>query len=317
MNSGNSPEIDPRMPMVGIIVLNWRGLSDTLACLASLEAITYPNVKTIVVENGSCDGSAEVIRREFPEIIVLEQDVNRGYAGGNNIGIEYMKNLGIDYVLLLNNDAEVEPVFLTDMVATLENHARGGIAGPTIYYFDQPDVIWSAGGRVDWTRGETFMIGIGEREQGQYGLDARPVEWITGCTLLMKMVVIEQIGGLDERFFAYYEESEFCIRAGRSGWHVLHVPTAKVWHKISPVAREASPQVNYYMTRNRLLFMKLIRVKAYAWVYALLFDFGMRYMNWLINPKWRGKKDQRRALLRAMLDYCRGRFGKVDLLVGS
>jgi GT2 family glycosyltransferase len=302
------------MQSVAIIVLNWRGLDDTLACLASLQAIDYPAVKIIVVENGSGDDSAEVIRAAFPEVTLLEQNINYGYAGGNNIGMQYAKTLGVDYVLLLNNDVEVKPDFLSQMMPVAEQHRFVGIIGPTIYYFAHPEKIWSAGGSVDWIRGITRMMGLNEQEVGQFGVKPRPVEWITGCALLIKMAVIEQIGGLDERFFAYYEEAEFCLRARRAGWGVIHVPTAKIWHKISPQARDASPQVNYYMSRNRLLFLKLTRAGLAAWFYTLILDYGIRSLNWSINPKWRGKKQQRLALTQAIMDYFRGRFGKVDIL---
>jgi GT2 family glycosyltransferase len=297
---------------VAIVILNWRGLSDTLACLASLEKIVYRSVKIIVIENGSGDNSADEIRLAYPDVLLLEQDHNHGFARGNNIGIQYAKKMGTDYVLLLNNDVEVEPNFLNDMVEVCEEYPFVGISGPTIYYYDHPDLIWSAGGRVDWVKGETHMVGIDQIDTGQFGTVPRAVEWITGCALLIKMQLIDQIGGLDERFFAYYEEAELCIRARRAGWGIVHVPTAKLWHKITRRARDESSQVNYYMTRNRLLFLKLTRADFSAWVYTLVFDYGIRYINWLINPKWRGKKQQRKALQAAVVDYFLGRFGKVD-----
>jgi GT2 family glycosyltransferase len=304
-------------PWVGIIILNWRGLHHTLACLKSLDNVTYPHKRVIVVENGSGDRSAEEIRAAFPSVIVLEQHENYGFAKGNNIGIDYAKSQGMDYVLLLNNDVEVEPGFLNLLVGELERQENAGIAGPTIYYFDQPDILWSAGGGVDWKKGNTYMIGDGQRDQGQFGALAREVEWITGCALLIKMEVIHSVGGLDERFFAYYEETEFCIRARRAGWTILHVPPARIWHKISLAAREASPQVNYYMTRNRLLFLKLVKAGIAAMIYTLILEFGFRYVNWFINPKWRSKRQQRYALLRGVLDYCRGKFGKMDIQESS
>jgi GT2 family glycosyltransferase len=313
MISASSPDNNHTMPWVGIIILNWRGLSDTLSCLSSLKKITYANVKTIVVENGSGDLSAATIREEFPEVFLLVQEQNHGFVGGNNVGIEFAQQAGLDYVLLLNNDVEVESSFLTRMVAEMEGDLNAGVAGPTICYYDHPDVIWSAGGRVDWVKGETHMIGIGEKDQGQFGISAREVEWITGCALLIRMAVIEQIGGLDDRFFAYYEDSEYCLRAHRLGWNVLHIPSAMVWHKISAVAREESPQVNYYMTRNRLLFLRLTHARVAAWLYTFCIHYGVRYVNWLLNPRWRGKKEQRKALLRAVTDFLRGRFGKVEI----
>jgi GT2 family glycosyltransferase len=300
-------------PRVAIIILNWKGLEDTLACLESLRTVKDVDAKIIVVENGSKDQSAAKIRELFPDVALNEQDENHGYAGGNNIGYEQAKSWLADYVVFLNNDVVVDPDFLRHVLDVMEDHPKIGVAGPTIYYYSQPDVIWSAGGTIDWRRGNTDMVGLGQHDEGQFGILPRPVEWITGCAFFVRTAVIEQIGGFDERFFAYYEETEFCLRARRAGWFVVHVPAAKIWHKITPTAREASPLVNYYMARNRLLLMRLGRFGLSAWMIALFSDYLLRYVNWLINPRWRIKKQQRKALFRAAFDYFGGRFGKMDL----
>jgi hypothetical protein len=128
------------------------------------------------------------------------------------------------------------------------------------------------------------------------------------------MSVVEQVGMLDPRFFAYYEEAEWCVRASRAGFKILHVPQAKIWHKISPDAREASPQVHYYMTRNRLLLLKLSKTGVGPWLSVLFLDYGRTLVSWTLRPKWRDKSLQRRAMLQAIRDYGRGRFGKVEVV---
>jgi GT2 family glycosyltransferase len=297
---------------VAIIVLNWNGLKDTLACLASLKRLDYSAYEVVVIDNGSTDNSVEMIRVTHPWVTLIETGENLGYVGGNNRGLEYARQTGADYGLLLNNDTEVSPNFLNLLVEAAEQDPTVGIVGPTIYYFDEPEVIWSAGGAIDWQQGDTAMIGLNQVDRGQFGQLPRPVQFVTGCALLIKMRIVGQVGLLDDRFFAYYEETEWCVRVSRAGFQILHVPQAKIWHKISLVAREASPQVHYYMIRNRLLFLKLSQAGLVSRV-SILFHYGRILLSWSLKPKWRHKAPQRQAMVRAILDYGRGRFGKVNL----
>ncbi len=303
-------------PRVAIIILNWNGLEDTPACLASLNRLDYPAYDIVVVDNGSSDNSVAAIRAAYPQVTLIETGDNLGYVGGNNIGLKWAKAAGVDYALLLNNDTEVTPDFLSLLVETAEADPMIGIVGPTIYYFDRPEVIWSAGGIINWKRGNTCMIGLDEVDRGQFGQTPQPVDFVTGCALLIKMPLVEQVGPLDPRFFAYYEEAEWCVRVARAGYKILHVPQAKIWHKISPVTREASPQVHYYMTRNRLLFLKLSQVGLSPWLNTLLFDYGRTLLSWTLKSRWRHKAPQRRAMLQAIVDYGRGYFGKVEIAKG-
>jgi GT2 family glycosyltransferase len=266
-----------------------------LSCLASLSRLDYPVYDIVVVDNGSSDNSAAAIRADYPHLTLIETGENLGYVGGNNVGLQQAQSMGATYALLLNNDTEVSPDFLTLLVETAERELLAAIVGPTIYYFDRPEVIWSAGGVIDWRQGQTSMLGLDEVERGQFGQLPRPVDFVTGCALLIKMSVVAQVGLLDPRFFAYYEETEWCVRVSRAGFKILHVPLAKIWHKISPIAREASPQVHYYMSRNRLLFLQLSRAVTVAWLNTLLFDYGRTLLSWSLKPQWRHKAPQRRV----------------------
>ncbi len=300
-------------PQVAIIVLNWNGRDDSLACLNSVTRLDYPAYRVIVVDNGSVDESVPLIREQFPAATVIENEENLGYVGGNNVGLTQAVRMGADYALLLNNDTQVAPDMLSLLVKAASSDPAVGIVGPLIYYFDRPDVIWSAGGVIDWDHGYTRMIGLDQEDRGQLGNAPRPVDFVTGCALLIKVPLIEQIGPLDPRFFAYYEETEWCVRAARAGYKILLVPQAKMWHKISPVAREMSPQVHYYMTRNRLLFLKLSQAGLAPWFNTLVLDYGRTLLSWSFKPKWRYKASQRQVMLKAILDYWRGRFGKMGM----
>ncbi|MDM8532215.1 glycosyltransferase family 2 protein [Anaerolineales bacterium HSG25] len=302
-----------KTPQVVIILVNWNGITDTLACLASLEQLDYPNYQTIVIDNGSKDNSVKQIRTHYPEVTLFETGENLGFVGGNNIAMQHPLVAKTDYVLLLNNDTEVAPDFLSLLVEVAQSDKKIGIVGPTIYYFDEPETIWSAGGGIDWNKGMTHMVNLNELDEGQLGDTPRSMDFVTGCALLIKRLVIKEVGLLDPRFFAYYEEAEWCVRTTRAGFKILHVPSSKIWHKISIVSREASPQVHYYMVRNRLLFLKLSQASLRAWLFTCLRNYTVILINWSINPKWRHKAPQRRAMWRAIFDYMRGRFGRVDI----
>lgn len=302
------------LPRVTIIVLNWNGLNDTLDCLESLGQLDYQNCEVVVVDNGSVDGSVSVIREWFPGVTMIENGENLGYAGGNNVGLRYAMVQGADYAFLLNNDTVVDPAFLRILVDAAEADPAIGIAGPTIYYHERPDVIWSAGGAIDWQQGSTRMVGLDERDEGQFGQVPRRVDFVTGCAMLVRRAVLEQAGLLDERFFAYYEETEWCVRATRAGFKIVHIPLSHIWHKISPAAQADSPLVHYYMTRNRLLFLKATRAGLRAWLHTLFAEYLRILMSWSLRPRWRGKRQQQRAMVRAIGDAWRGRWGRQPLV---
>jgi GT2 family glycosyltransferase len=200
-------------------------------------------------------------------------------------------------------------------VEVAENNVEVGIAGPMIYYHDHPAVIWSAGGAIDWRRGKPWMVGLNAPDAGQFGIAPREVDFVTGCALLVKQAVMERVGLLDERFFAYYEEGEWCVRVRRAGFKIVHVPTAKVWHKISPERRADSPLVHYYMTRNLLLFLKLTNAGLRAWLYTWIAKYLRTLVSWSVRPRWRCKRVLRGAMWQGMIDFVCGRFGPVHNLV--
>ena len=302
------------MPHVTIIVLNWNGLADTLECLESLSRLDYPNHNVVVIDNGSTDRSPVAVRERFPDVTLIENEENLGFTGGNNVGLRRALEHGADYALMLNNDTEVAPNFLRLLVETADADPRVGTAGPTIYYYDQPRTVWSVGGCVDWQRGRTWMLGLNEHDTGQFGEEPREVDFVTGCALLVKRAVLEQVGLLDERFFVYYEETEWCVRAQRAGFKIVHVPTAKIWHKIPLDARDSSPFVHYYMTRNRLLFLKATGAGMRPWLHTLLAEYLRTLLSWTLQPRWRSKKPHRQVMLRAIRDALQGQWGQCPTL---
>lgn len=296
-------------PKVAILILNWNGGQVTLDCLSSLKAVIYPNLEIIVVDNGSTDGSLESICRLFPETPILAMEKNLGFVEGNNAAIHLAQSNGADYVLLLNNDTVVAPDFLDKLVAVSEAEDAIGVVGPTIYYYDRPDVIWSAGGAINWERGASQMLNLNETDRDLPDSLPYEVDFVSGCAMLVRTSVIQQVGLLDPRFFAYYEETEWCVRIHRAGYRVLHVPGARVWHRILPETREASPLVHYYMTRNRLLFLKLTQAGVRSWI-STGYDYGKMLLSWALKPRWRNKRPQQKAMIKALVDYSHSRFGQ-------
>jgi GT2 family glycosyltransferase len=262
------------------------------------------------VDNASTDGTAAAIRQRHPDAVVVEHRRNLGFTGGNNTGLADAQRAGSEYAWLLNDDAVVDPDALRLLVDCAEAEPAAAMVGPTVYYTDRRDVIWSAGGAIDWRRGSTRMLGIGEADRGQYGDAPREVDFVTGCGLLVRLSAVAQLGPLDERFFAYYEETEWCVRAARAGYRVLHVPRARIWHALAPRTRAATPLVHYYMTRNRLLFLETTRAGWSAWAYTLCLDYGRTLASWTLRPSRRPHAGQRDVMVRAIADYLLGRRGE-------
>lgn len=240
-------------PQVAVIVLNCNGRVDTLECLYSLTGLTYPNYEVIVVDNGSTDGSPEAIRDAFPVIRLLVNVDNLGYARGNNVGIRCALSQGADYVFLLNNDTVVAPALLDELVAAAQADPQIGLVGPKIYYYDQRNRLWYAGAREQWLRRIPATVGLDELDQGQYD-QPRETAYIYGTAMLIRRQVLEEIDLLDERFFAYHEDADFCMRARRAGYRCVYNPRGVMWHKVSATTR-ATPHIQDYLrAKGRILF---------------------------------------------------------------
>jgi GT2 family glycosyltransferase len=298
-------------PRVALIILCYNGFDDTLACLRSLAQIDYPRdrYEIVIVDNASSDGTPQTVRAAFPTATVIETGANLGFAAGNNVGIRYALEQNHDYVLLLNNDTEVAANFLRMLVDAAESDPAIGVAGPTIYYYERPDLIWSAGGMIDWRQGTSRMYTDKSDINPQVVL--RDVDFVTGCALLCKRTALERAGLLDERFFMYYEETEWCVRIARAGFRIVHAPGATVLHKIPLNARFDKEYLAYYMTRNRLLFLRATGVGFATWLNALVLQDLRTYLSLCLRPKWR-KRAGRAGMRRAWMDFWRGRFGMLQ-----
>jgi GT2 family glycosyltransferase len=304
-----SPGINQSESKVSIIILHLNDQSALRACLRSCQSIQYDNYEIIIIENGS------FVPLELDELRglaghvsqIIKSPINVGYAKGNNLGIRAALDHGSDYVMLLNDDTEVAPNFLTILVGVGNDNDHVGALGPCIYYFDEPERIWFAGARFDHHTCQVVDAPYGRVEQeGQPMVFAS--DWLTGCCMLMKRRVIDTVGLLDERFFIYWEDVDWGLRLHASGLRNMVVPSANIWHKISvTMGGMDSPRRVYHKTRSHLLFARLHAPHSLP---ILLKDL-LRDITWLlVKSSDRERFRKVRAYLAAMKDHTLGRTGR-------
>lgn len=295
------------MPSVFIIIVNWNGFWDTSECIRSILNISYDNYTIIVVDNSDKDESKE-LAKIFSEVITLRSETNLGFAGGNNLGIEYALGKGADYILLLNNDTTVEKDFLNILVDSASNNKNIGITVPQINYYNEPHKIWSAGGTISKIRGSGFA----ETNTWENKVERKDksVSFVSGCCMLIKKEVIKKVGMFDEMFFLYVEDTDLCFRVLKAGYSINVVSKTKIYHKIKGSTRNNfSVLPLYYTTRNRLYFAKknfgsiYLLTVLYIFTIMLLKSFGWVFTGKLMNIY---------TVYRAFIDFYFSRLGKTD-----
>lgn len=241
-------------PLVWIVVLHWKELELTRACLHSLRSLVYAPYQVLVIDNDSNDGSLERIRAEFPDVQTLGVAANLGFAGGCNLGIAQAIAHGADYVLLLNNDAQTPSSVLDELIDAAEADPQLGILTPKVVWHDQPQRLYGLGGsRLPF---RTRLRGMEALDTGPW--DGPPVllDFVFGCAMLIKRQVIARIGVLDERFFMYFEDIDYCYRAVDAGFSVGYLPGAVLPHVVSGSTRRRSGIKEFLLSRSRQLFFR-------------------------------------------------------------
>ena len=322
-------------PKVAIIILNWNDWKNTIECLESIYQIDYPTYEIILIDNGSRDGSLEKIEEyaggkikveskffqydssnkpiklskstnsqpstekanpQFnKELILIENKVNCGFAEGANIGIRLAQKQRVDYFLLLNNDIVVHRRFLSELIAATEETPQIGIAGPTIYYYNRPTTVNFAGEDLTlWrVKGKEYCTKLKKPHE---------VDKIEGSCMLIRISLVEKIGLLYPKFWAYWEETDLCFRARKAGFKVVYLPKSEVWHKVAAsLGGENNNLRQYYLNRNRFLFAKRnlsFGNQAKFLVYFFGFEFWLKTA---VELKHR-KLDSVFTYLRAALD---------------
>jgi GT2 family glycosyltransferase len=270
-------------PRVSIVTINFNQLQHTLALLKSLRQVTYPNVEVIVVDNCSRENPAPQIEKEFPEVKVIVSFTNLGFAGGNNLGVNASSG---KYILFLNNDTEVDPGFLEPMVGLFESNPLAGAASSKIIYYNSDNIIQYAGSTcLNPYTGRNTRIGYMEKDKGQHDV-LRETDLAHGCAMMVPRKVIDQVGMMPELFFLYYEEIDWCESIKRAGYKIYCVPGSKVFHKESMSVGKKSTLKTYYMTRNRLLFMRRNSTgtrKLLAMLFFVCFSVPKNLLTYLIH----------------------------------
>lgn len=238
------------------VLLNYRHVDDTLGCLEALRAGDDWNLFPVVVDNGSGPSAVARLREQIGARPLLTAGDNLGYAGGNNLGIRYALDRGCEFVWILNPDARPEPVALPRLLATMRANPDAGVVGARLLNGgSDPVTIATDGGIIDWSQGgATDHVNVGERDAGSPAGPAHPVDYVPGACMLVRRAVFEDVGLLPERWFLYFEETDFNLRVRRAGWRTLVDPRARVWHYKRSSGRVPAPYYVYYYVRNRLAF---------------------------------------------------------------
>jgi len=291
-----------RHPLVYCVVLHLglqpdgsarRLLAETLD---SIRQMTYPNFRIIVVDNGSTDGSQEMIRSRYPAIELIENGENLGFGGGNNVGMEHALGKGADWILLLNNDIVVDREMLTELMATGAADEHVGVLCPKIYYHAEPDRLWYAGGKVNFWTGIISHRGIRETDHGQYDT-IEQVGYVTGCAFLVRRDALVQVGLFDPVYHpAYPEDADLTERVRRAGYTLVYVPRAKLWHKVSSFSGGG---MTPFKTKLKVEH-NLIYFKRYA-----------RWYHWLTIPWCVGGM----AVVFVLREFLRGNFRVLQALL--
>jgi len=239
------------MKKIAIVLVNYNGYADTFRAITSLSE-SSANVDIIIVDNASSNDDFSRFIKDFPKIIVLLNHENLGFAGGNNIGVKYALEHMYNYIILLNNDTIVD----RNMIEILANAAdENTVTAPLMMLYDEPNIVWYGGGDINRKTGNA---------QHRYMGNVKPIKlqtvecsFISGCCMCIHHSVFKQIGLLDESYFLYCEDTEFCLRLNQSDIKMLFVPDAVLWHKVSSSTGGDSSYLSiYYMTRNRLKYIK-------------------------------------------------------------
>ena len=238
---------------VTVVILNWNGWRNTVACVAALLLQDYPALEIVVVDNGSTDGSESYVRAAFPQITVLQSGSNRGYAGGNNVGLRYALERESAYICLLNNDVSVPSTTVGSLVKVLETSPRLAAVGPTMYFEDGIHT-WFAGSAIDRRSGKTqHRHSVPTLSPQQAYL---PVPFLPGACFLVRADVVRTVGFLPEDYFLYYEDVDWSLAIRRAGWELGWVPSLSIIHLSEQSTRHHGATIPYYYTRNFYLFLR-------------------------------------------------------------
>jgi GT2 family glycosyltransferase len=271
---------------VTALVLNWNGLDDTVRCLESLRRVDYPELSVVVVDNGSRVFDRARVIATYAEARVIENEVNLGYCGGNNVGIQAALDADADWVWILNNDVTVDAGALAAMLETAADRPETAAVGGKVFHADRPGELWMTWGRITWLQSLVGIVGQDRRDGPAYDGE-REVQWLPGCSLFMRGDALRDVGYFDERFFAYHEDVDWAARARARGWQLWYTSAATVEHRVN--ASSGGEAVyggfrKYLSARNSILYARRhgnalqILLMGISILLTLPFQYGKRLL---------------------------------------
>lgn len=290
-------------PKVYVVLVNYNGFLDTKECIESLSNITYENYEIIVVDNASTvEVDEETLSFIKEKAVYIESDTNIGFSGGNNIGIEHALKNGADYILLLNNDTAVEPDFLDVLVSNSIEAPNAGIVGGKIKYYSNPNMIWFGGGFFDRDTGK-----IGHERYNEVDLKStntiRSISFMTGCLMLIPVKIIQEVGKLEEKYFLYSEDTDYCCRVMDAGYDLLFCEDAVIYHKINASTGKSSNLMTYYTTRNKLFIARDFTTRPLK----IYFDLSVQFIK-----DWLRRRKHMKPIISAYIDFIKNKSGKTS-----
>ncbi|MBO9154233.1 glycosyltransferase family 2 protein [Chitinophaga sp. GCM10012297] len=258
-------------PLVSIIALNYNQTTVTCEFLETTKQLTYRNFETIVVDNGSSiDPSAQIAAGNYPNLNLILSPVNLGFTGGNNLGMQHASG---DFVFIVNNDTEMTPDLIERLLAPFAEDPSIGVVCPKIRFYHHPNVIQYAGFHpMNLLTGRTWAVGSKEEDNGQHNTSG-PTHCAHGAAMMVKREVIDKVGRFADKFFIYYEESDWSARILRAGYKIYYTAQGLIYHKESITMGKESPLKVYFHTRNRILYMRRNTNKQQLAVFLLFFSF--------------------------------------------
>lgn len=273
-------------PFVCAILVNYNGYYDTKECVRSLLNCGYDHLHIFIVDNASKNEPVyydEIITRIKCTIICL--DKNFGFAGGNNIGIKAAQELHPDYFLIINNDTVVTKGFLDILVQTCESDKSAGIATGKIRYYDEQNLLWFGGSYFDTKLGEYRIDGIGCNDTPEYNIK-KELSFATACLWLLPARVINHVGYMDESYFLYYEDADYCERLTKLGYRIIYNPQAEILHKESRSTKKESNLYIYYVNKNYMLYvLKYRQSNKYSYLLARIVRLTVKLLRKRIDWK--------------------------------
>ncbi len=237
---------------ITVLIVTYNCKDYILDCLKSVYQSKHDgfSLEVIISDNASKDDTVKLIAENYSMVKIIANKTNTGFAGGINIAIKKGLETDSDYFFILNPDTIVKKDTILNL---FKNKDKADILSPKIYFTDNPNVIWYAGGKIDWDNCYGTHIGVDEEDRGQYD-QIKEIDYSTGCGELISRKVFEKVGFMNEKYFLYLEDLDFSLRAKKNGFTIKFIPESSMFHHNAKSSSVGSPIQDYFITRNRMYF---------------------------------------------------------------